>query len=80
MIGRDASEPWMDHYTAIYRTRAPLLGKVTEPTTSGNTFSYEFGIVPVAFGDDTVKQFIAVEDYFNFNLTSGELRPWPPLS
>ncbi len=80
VLSGGSSEPWIDYYAAIHRTRAPLLGCVTEPATSGGKFSYEFAIVPVSAGGDDVQQFIAVEDYFGFNLTSAGLRPWPPRS
>jgi len=69
--------PWMKHYAAIRASRAPLLGSVTEATTNGGRFTYEFGIFPLAVGDADVKQFVSVEDYFGFHLTSAELDTRP---
>jgi hypothetical protein len=70
--------PWLDFYETVYRSRAPLLGSITERTTAGDTFTYEFGIFPMTTGGTEVKQFVSIEDYFNFNRTSAELQPWPP--
>jgi hypothetical protein len=69
--------PWTEIYTSVLVKRAPLLGSVTEATTSGGTFTYEFGIFPLTVGGTAVKQFVAIEDYFGFQLTSAELHPWP---
>ena len=69
--------PWMELYASILVSRTPVLGSVTEATTSGGTFTYEFGIFPLAVGGTAVKQFVAIEDYFDFQLTSAELKPWP---
>jgi hypothetical protein len=49
------------------------MGALTAPTRTGGTFTYEFGLFPIARGGDAVEQFIAVEDYFDFTLTSGAL-------
>jgi hypothetical protein len=46
-----------------------------EATTAGGTFIYEFGIFPLTVGRAEVRQFASVEDYFDFDLTSAELRP-----
>jgi hypothetical protein len=73
-LGPDHPMPWMDYYRTSYDERRPVLGAATELTAAGGTFSYEFGIFPLALGGDgAVKQFIALEDYFDFELTSGSL-------
>jgi hypothetical protein len=77
IVGTGTDTPWLEHYACIYRSRAPLFGSVTERTTSGGTFTYEFGIFPLTAGGTEVKQFVSIEDYFDFNLTSAELQPWP---
>lgn len=74
LIGPDHKIPWMDYYRAAYDDRRPLMGELTEPTLTGNTFSYEFGIFPLsADRGNAVQQFIALEDYFDFELRSGSL-------
>ena len=73
LIGPDFQVPWMDYYRQAYAERRPLMGTLTEPTKSGNSFTYEFGLFPLARGGTEVKQFIALEDYFDFTLTSGAL-------
>jgi hypothetical protein len=78
VLGPKATEPWLDYYQQVARTRAPLLGSVTEPTASGGTFMYEFGIFPVARGGSEVQQFLSVEDYFGATLVGASLQPWPP--
>lgn len=65
--------PWADYYRQAYLERRPLLGELTEPTQSGDTFTYEFGLFPIGLGGTEVRQFLAVEDYFDFELTSGAL-------
>lgn len=67
---------WADCYRAAFDSRRPFLGSETEPTTSGGTFTYEYGLFPIGRGGDAVEQFIAVEDYFGFELTSAQLQPW----
>jgi hypothetical protein len=78
IVGHGTDTPWRDYYETVYRSRAPLFGSVTERTTFGDTFTYEFGIFPLTAGGSEVKQFVSIEDYFDFNLTSAELQPWPP--
>jgi hypothetical protein len=74
LLGTDFTIPWMDYYRKVYSERVPLMGEVTEPTRSGSTFTYEFGIFPLTTEHGAeVKQFIALEDYFDFELTSGAL-------
>jgi hypothetical protein len=72
-LGPNFTVPWMEYYRQAYAARRPLMGELTEPTKSGNTFTYEFGLFPIARGGDAVAQFIALEDYFDFTLTSGAL-------
>jgi hypothetical protein len=77
MLDSNPPEPWLDHYAAAIANRAPVLGAATEPTNTGGSFTYEFGIFPVSDGGDTIRQFVCVEDYFGFNLTSARLlRRW----
>jgi hypothetical protein len=70
--------PWMDYYRIAYDSREPLLGSVVVPAAAGGTFSYEFGLFPIAQGGTSVEQFIALEDYFDFHLTAAQLVPWRP--
>jgi hypothetical protein len=72
-LGPNFTVPWVDYYRQAYATRRLLMGALTEPTRTGGTFSYEFGLYPIARGGDAVEQFIALEDYFDFTLTSGAL-------
>jgi hypothetical protein len=78
LLSAEADTPWLEYYHRVYQSRAPLLGSTTVPTTSGGHFSYEFGIFPLTLGGDRVEQFIAVEDYFDFRLTSAQMQPWRP--
>jgi hypothetical protein len=77
LIGAGSDTPWMEHYAAVRESRGPLLGSVTEATTNGGRFTYEFGIFPLTVGGTTVQQFVSIEDYFGFRFTSAELHPWP---
>jgi hypothetical protein len=73
-IGHDHAIPWMEYYRRSYLERVPLMGEETEPAAAGGTFTYEFGLFPVTLnGDGAVKQFLALEDYFGFELTSASL-------
>ena len=66
--------PWMEYYRMSYAERRPRMGSITDPTASGSTFVYEFGLFPVTRGGGSeIKQFIALEDYFDFELRSGVL-------
>jgi len=77
MVDEASNTPWLDYYAASYASRQPLFGSVTERTVAGGTFTFEFGIYPVAVGGGTeIRQFLSVEDYFGFHLTSAELLPW----
>jgi hypothetical protein len=72
-LGPDFTVPWVEYYRQAYTARRPLMGRLTEPTKSGGTFTYEFGLYPIARGGTDVEQFIALEDYFDFTLRSGAL-------
>jgi len=76
LLADNTQEPWLDFYAMATETKLPVLGFVTEPTINGGTFHYEFAICPVTAGGDQVRQFICIEDYFGFNLTSAGLRRW----
>lgn len=66
--------PWGDFYRQSFAERRPVMGSVTDPTASGATFDYEFGLFPMTQGGGAaIKQFIALEDYFDFRLKSGAL-------
>lgn len=73
LIGPDFATPWVEYYRMSFADRGPVLGSVTDPTASGGTFTYEFGLFPIALGGEAVKQFLALEDYFDFELRSGAL-------
>jgi hypothetical protein len=76
LMDEATNTPWQDYYVESFEQRVPILGVVTEATLSGGDFTFEFGIFPVTAGGDAVRQFLCVEDYFDFNLTSAELIPW----
>jgi len=74
LLGPSHTIPWVDFYRRSFAERRPLMGSVTDPTASGSTFDYEFGLFPMTQGGGTaIRQFIALEDYFDFNLKSGAL-------
>jgi len=70
--GEATTKPWLDCYRRVCERRMPLFGSSTEPTTAGDTISYEFGLFPLTRGGDAVEQFVGVEDYFDFQLTSAQ--------
>jgi hypothetical protein len=70
--------PWMDYYRIVYDSREPLLGSAVVSASAGGTFTYEFGLFPLAQGGTTVAQVAAVEDYFDFDLTAAQLVAKPP--
>jgi|AraplaMF_Col_mMF_1032025.scaffolds.fasta_scaffold00140_35 hypothetical protein len=76
LVDEATETPWQDHYVEAYEKRVPILGEVSEATLSGGRFTFEFGIFPVTAGGSAVRQFLCIEDYFDFNLTSAELIPW----
>lgn len=65
--------PWMDYYRIAFESRAPLLGSVAAPARFGGIFTYEFGLFPLTQGGAGVAQMAAIEDYFDFDLTSAQL-------
>src|SRR5581483_1236170 len=67
---------WQRDYWTAYHERRPVLGSTVEPTTTGGEVTFEFGIFPLARGGEAVAQFVSVEDYFGFDLTSAQLLPW----
>jgi hypothetical protein len=64
--------PWIDYYREVYRTRAPLLGSITDRARAGGTFTTEFGLFPLRNGGSAVAQCVALEDYFGFEATSAQ--------
>jgi hypothetical protein len=48
------------------------MGALTVPAAAGGTFRYEFGIFPLTLGGTEVRQFVALEDYFDFDLRSAQ--------
>ena len=74
LLAPSYSIPWVDYYRTAYTDRRPVMGAVTDPTASGRTFDYEFGLFPMTHGGGTtIKQFVSIEDYFDFELRSGAL-------
>jgi hypothetical protein len=76
LLGPDPDIDWVDYYRTVYRSRQPLLGTATVPTTSGNPATYEFGIFPLTLGGERIEQFVSIEDYLDLQFTSALLRPW----
>ena len=76
LLSADPDQPWQDHYLRVYRTRRPLFGSTTVPTSSHGTVDYEFCILPLRSGGDLIEQFIALEDYFKFVGTLEQIEPW----
>jgi hypothetical protein len=78
LIALGSTSEWQNQYQASCASRRPLFGSITEPTTSGGTFTFEFGLFPLTKGDSEVRQFIAVEDYFGTSATSAQVLPLEP--
>jgi hypothetical protein len=76
LLAADAGEPWMDHYHAAYRNRAPIFGAVGAATRTGGRFEYEFGLFPLRNGGTAVGQFVSIEDYFDLATSLTELVEW----
>jgi hypothetical protein len=76
LLPADVGEPWMAHYHAAYRTRAPVLGAIEAPTRGGGRFTYEFGLFPLRNGGTRVDQFVSIEDYFELGSTLTQLMEW----
>jgi hypothetical protein len=75
LIALGSTSEWQNQYAAACASRHPVFGSITEPTTSGGTFTFEFGLFPVSTGGSDVRQFIAVEDYFGASITSAQVLP-----
>jgi hypothetical protein len=67
-----AEVPWEDYYRAAVLSRRPVLGEATVPVQTGGSFRYEFGIFPLTLGGTEVRQFVALEDYFDFDFLSAQ--------
>jgi hypothetical protein len=76
LLSAEPDQPWMDHYRAVHASRRPLLGATTVPTSSGQLFTYEFGIFPLRKGGESIDQFIAIEDYFGLVARVVQVTPW----
>jgi hypothetical protein len=76
LIDGATNTPWMDYFASAYEGRQAIMGRVVETTTAGGKFTFEFGMFPVTAGSAEIRQFISIEDYFDFHLTSAELIPW----
>ena len=75
LIAAGSASEWQNQYQAACANRRPVFGAITEPTTSGGTFTFEFGLFPISAGGAEVRQFISVEDYFGASFTSAQLFP-----
>jgi hypothetical protein len=80
LLSAQPEVPWLDYYRIVYDSRAPLMGSVVVSAMSGGTFTYEFGMFPLTVSGSRVDQFVAVEDYFDAQVTSAQLVPWRPRS
>jgi hypothetical protein len=76
LLPTDPDEPWMDDYRLAYRTRRPVLGVSSVTTTSGEIFTYEYGLFPLRKGGSAIEQFVAVEDYGDLSSTLLDLVEW----
>jgi hypothetical protein len=75
LIALGSTNQWLDIYALACSGRHPVYGSITEPTTAGGTFTFEFALFPLSLGGDSVEQFVAVEDYFGASFISAQLRP-----
>lgn len=73
LIALGSTSEWQAQYAAACAARLPLFGSITEPTTSGGTFTFEFGLFPLTTNGSAVGQFICVEDYFGAAITSAQV-------
>jgi hypothetical protein len=76
LLPTDPDEPWMDDYRLAYRTRRPVLGVSSVTTTSGEIFTYEYGLFPLPKGGRAIEQFVALEDHGDLNSTLLDLVEW----
>lgn len=75
LIALGSTSEWQNQYQAACANRRPVFGSITEPTTSGGSFTFEFGLFPITAGGSEVRQFIAVEDYFGTSIISAQVLP-----
>jgi len=75
LIALGSTNEWQNQYQAACANRRPVFGSITEPTTSGGTFTFEFGLFPITAGGSEVRQFIGAEDYFGTSIISAQLFP-----
>jgi hypothetical protein len=75
LISLGSTDRWQQHYVRAHDERTPVFGSETEPTTSGGSFTFEFGIFPLTLAGERVDQFLSVEDYFGTEITSAQVRP-----
>jgi len=76
LLPSDPDEPWLDDYRLAYQTRRPVLGVSSIRTTSGEIFTYEYGLFPLRKGGTAIDQFVAVEDYGDLSSTLLDLVEW----
>lgn len=69
-------EQWMGDNRLAYRTRRPVLGVSSVTTTSGEIFTYEYGLIPLRNGGTGIAQFAAVEDCGDLSSTLLDLVEW----
>jgi len=74
LIALGSTNEWQNQYKAAAESRNPVFGSITEPTTAGGKFTFEFGLFPVTLGGEIVEQFIGLEDYFGASITSAQVR------
>jgi hypothetical protein len=78
LIALGSTNEWQNQYQAACANRRPVFGSITEPTTSGGVFTFEFGLFPITAGGSEVRQFIGVEDYFGTSIISAQVLPMRP--
>jgi hypothetical protein len=72
--GTDTS--WIDYYRKSYDLRCPIFGAANETTKRGLDFRFEFAMFPLTKGGDEIRQFVAIEEYFDFKYQSDPIDPW----
>jgi len=75
LIALGSTNEWQIQYQSACANRRPVFGSITEPTTSGGSFTFEFGLFPVSTDGTAVTQFIGVEDYFGASINSAQVLP-----
>jgi hypothetical protein len=76
LLPTDPDEPWMEDYRRAYDTRRPVLGVSSIRTSTGEIFTYEYGLFPLRKGGTAIEQFVAVEDYGDLAATLLDLVEW----